>query len=100
MNWRAVTIVLATAIPIIMVAIILFKNSVDGNDFSCRNNETCVRYCCNHDLSCDGEPHNFEGFNFSRNLKQPYKVLTGLKCDNKAYFENSSIVMFLKVTEI
>ncbi|XP_070507494.1 G-protein coupled receptor Mth2-like [Chironomus tepperi] len=96
MNWRALTIVLATAIPIILVAIILFKDYVDVNDYSCKKNETCVRYCCNSELTCGGKPHEFNGFNFSMNLKQPYRVLSGLDCNHGVYRGTFEEIVFLK----
>lgn len=97
MSCRIVTIVVGTAIPIIIVAIILFKDYVDENDYSCKEDEACVRYCCNHNLTCDGEPHDFKELNISKELIQPYKILPSLKCVHGAYRGNLEEITFLKV---
>jgi hypothetical protein len=100
MSCRTVTIIVATAIPIIIVAIILFKDHVSENDYSCNDDKVCVRYCCKYNLSCHGEPHDFKGFNMSEDLIQPYKILKSLKCPHETYLGNLSEIKFLKVNSI
>ena len=96
MGWRAVTIVLAIAIPIIIVAIILFENLEDSNDNSCAKGETCIRFCCDHNITCDLNPHDIKDPNITKNVNHPFKVLQNLDC--KIFYNvNATEVNFLEV---
>ena len=60
MNWRTATIIVVTAIPIIVVVYLIldFHFSEKTIEEQCTSDEICVRYCCEHEINCEEPAEN------------------------------------------
>lgn len=90
MNVRTVTIIIATLIPIIIVAFIILQHYLEEDpEFEkCEFAEACVRFCCDHNSSCnvayDIKKHKSD---IGVNLTDSYKIVKYKPCKNMLKME-------------
>lgn len=100
MNGRTATIIVVTAIPIIVVAYLMldFHLSKKIIEEQCGNDEICVRYCCEHEINCEETAE--EEFKIESCVAEKFndtvRIIKGNTC-KEVFIADINVTTFLKV---
>jgi hypothetical protein len=81
MNLRTVTIIVAIAIPIIVVVFICLQDYLEEEpEFEkCGDDESCVRFCCGQNSPCD-VTFDMRAHDIAGKLNDTYRIIKNEPC--------------------
>lgn len=89
MKLKTITIYAVVSIPVLLIINIYIDYKNRHNHLEqCPENESCVRYCCENEISCENDTSvDLKQFNFSQNLRKYFKYLKGEACPQTQAFD-------------